>query len=448
MKESVPEELLKRLKKARDIVRKEKGFIRIVSHYDADGICAAGVLCHALLRKDKKFQTKLTSNLKDDYIDYLKEEEFPVTIFCDMGSGQFSNLKDLQGQVIILDHHKPIEDSEDPLQINTHFFGLDGTSEICASSLAFMFSLVLDDTNWDLSALALAGCIGDKQHINGLYGYNAYMVDEAVERGIVDFTDTLNLNGSTVKKALVEGLDPFICGMSGREAKVAEFLNKLNLDPDAKVQELDDDQRRTLASAVIVKLLAQGVRPERAEAFITKRFWLPQWNLHADDLSNYVNACGRMKRMGLGLALCLGDERALSEAIALRKAYKDELRAGLLFLESEGAHEMDNIQFLYTENPSLAGANAGLGMMYILNQEKPTFSLSVTQRDTKVSSRGTNYLISKGLDLASACRTAAEKVGGKGGGHPIASGATIPLGKEEAFLALLDDIVGKQIKGS
>jgi nanoRNase/pAp phosphatase (c-di-AMP/oligoRNAs hydrolase) len=42
----------------------------------------------------------------------------------------------------------------------------------------------------------------------------------------------------------------------------------------------------------------------------------------------------------------------------------------------------------------------------------------------------------------------AEKVGGRGGGHPIASGASIPLGKEETFLALLDDIVGQQIKSS
>jgi RecJ-like exonuclease len=154
-----------------------------------------------------------------------------------------------------------------------------------------------------------------------------------------------------------------------------------------------------------------------------------------------------MKRMGLGLALCLGDEKALTEAIALRKAYKDELRAGLLSLESQGAHEMANIQFFYTENPSLAGANAGLGMMYVLNQDKPTFTLSVTEKDTKVSSRGTNHLITKGLDLALACRTAAEKVGGRGGGHPIASGATIPMGKEEAFLSLLDDIVGQQLKG-
>ena len=56
--------------------------------------------------------------------------------------------------------------------------------------------------------------------------------------------------------------------------------------------------------------------------------------------------------------------------------------------------------------------------------------------------------MNKGLDLALALREAAGEVGGSGGGHPVASGASIPLGKEDAFLELVDYIVGKQLKGS
>ena len=117
---------------------------------------------------------------------------------------------------------------------------------MCAASLAFMFSVVLDENNWDLSALALAGCIGDKQHINGLAGFNAYMVDEAQKRGFIEGTDTLNLNGSTVKTALVEGLDPFICGMSGREDRIADFMKKLNLGSEATLKELGEERTRLL----------------------------------------------------------------------------------------------------------------------------------------------------------------------------------------------------------
>jgi RecJ-like exonuclease len=42
-------------------------------------------------------------------------------------------------------------------------------------------------------------------------------------------------------------------------------------------------------------------------------------------------------------------------------------------------------------------------------------------------------------------RAAAEKVGGVGGGHNIAAGATIPCEKKEEFLGVLDDIVGSQL---
>jgi len=42
-------------------------------------------------------------------------------------------------------------------------------------------------------------------------------------------------------------------------------------------------------------------------------------------------------------------------------------------------------------------------------------------------------------------REASEEVGGTGGGHNVASGATIPRGKEEAFLSKVDEIVGAQL---
>ncbi|UCG70392.1 MAG: DHH family phosphoesterase [Thermoplasmata archaeon] len=443
----VPEGLLDRVSKAKDKLLKERGTVRIISHYDADGICAAGILCMAFLRENIKFHVTLTRSLKDEFVGALGKQRYPITIFCDMGSGQLEAIRELSGDIIILDHHSALLDSEDPLQINPNLFGIDGGTEMCASSLSFLFAEVISEDNRDLSALALAGCIGDKQHINGFTGFNANMLKMAKKRGVVKEKNMLKLSGDNLEKALIEGLDPFISGLSGREDKVLEFLKRINLDPDLKIEDLDEDQKRLLASAVIVKLLSQKIRIERAEGFITKKFWLPQWNLFASDLSNYVNSAGRMDNMGTGLALCLGDESALEKAIELRKAYKDELRSGLLRLEAEGPHVMKNIQFFYCENPSLAGANAGLGMMYLFDQEKPVLALSVLDKETKISSRGTKYLISKGLDLAIACREAAQKVGGRGGGHPVASGATIPKGKEESFLELMDDIVGNQFSG-
>jgi single-stranded-DNA-specific exonuclease len=76
------------------------------------------------------------------------------------------------------------------------------------------------------------------------------------------------------------------------------------------------------------------------------------------------------------------------------------------------------------------------------------FAESTEYADTpkmKASARGTQDLVARGMDLSVAMRASAEKVGGVGGGHNIAAGATIPSDKRDEFLTLLDDIVGSQL---
>ncbi|MGB6500103.1 MAG: DHHA1 domain-containing protein, partial [Thermoplasmata archaeon] len=67
---------------------------------------------------------------------------------------------------------------------------------------------------------------------------------------------------------------------------------------------------------------------------------------------------------------------------------------------------------------------------------------------TKVSSRGLTRQVDRGLDLASVCRTAAGAVGGEGGGHRVASGATIPPGTRTAFLEAADREIARQLVGT
>lgn len=62
------------------------------------------------------------------------------------------------------------------------------------------------------------------------------------------------------------------------------------------------------------------------------------------------------------------------------------------------------------------------------------------------SGRGTRKLVGKGLDLAAAMREASAAVGGMGGGHDVASGATIPTGTAMKFIDLIDSIIEKQLK--
>jgi RecJ-like exonuclease len=68
-----------------------------------------------------------------------------------------------------------------------------------------------------------------------------------------------------------------------------------------------------------------------------------------------------------------------------------------------------------------------------------------SDEETKVSARGTGTLVRKGLDLSRVMGEASAAVGGKGGGHDVAAGATIPAGREGEFVAAADRLVGEQL---
>jgi RecJ-like exonuclease len=68
-----------------------------------------------------------------------------------------------------------------------------------------------------------------------------------------------------------------------------------------------------------------------------------------------------------------------------------------------------------------------------------------SETKTKISARGTHTLTRNGLDLSQVMGEASKAVGGKGGGHNVAAGATIPAGREAEFIEAADIIIGEQM---
>jgi RecJ-like exonuclease len=96
---------------------------------------------------------------------------------------------------------------------------------------------------------------------------------------------------------------------------------------------------------------------------------------------------------------------------------------------------MPALRWFESPETPLAGTQAGLAINYLLPSDLPVFVFSDGgDRPTKVSARGLVRQVERGLDLATVCRSAAAEVGGEGGGHRVASGATIPPGTRERFL--------------
>jgi RecJ-like exonuclease len=195
---------------------------------------------------------------------------------------------------------------------------------------------------------------------------------------------------------------------------------------------------------VTLRLLEQGCTTSAMEEQITDRYFFSSWQTTADDLAQLLNSCGRTDQEGVGVALTLKDAKARQTAEKLRKEYKDGVVQAMKAIVAQGVSKKENIQYFISPNPSLSGVLAGLTMQFVGDCDKPTIALSMQGEKVRISSRANFRLVEKGVDLAVALREAASAVGGQGGGHAVASGATISKGKEEGFLQKLDQIIAQQ----
>ena len=443
LEDLAPQGLLDRAQRAVALVDRASR-VRVLCHYDPDGTTSAAILARALSRRGKRVHATMTHALDTATVARVKAEPNELLVVSDMGSAQLDLLESLPYPVVVLDHHKPPRDSERVVHLNPHLFHVDGAREMCGATTTWLFTLALDAANWDLAGIAAAGAIGDKQDLGGFLGVNASLFAEAVDRKVLLPERRLALRDRPLAQALSLSINPYFRGIGGRPDAASELLRSSGIDPEATLRTIDPTQRRRLTSALALRLIEQGAAPEALEALVEDRYWIEPDQMYAQDLEAYVNSCDRLEQMGLGMAVCLGDREALAQAEALLDEYTSRFLGQLRALETDGLFTKRHIQFFYCEEPSLAGSVAGAGMQCYFDQSRPVFGLSVMDRQTKVSARGTRALVSQGVDLAVACREAAESLEGDGGGHNIASGATIPKGKEEKFLTMVDDIVGRQ----
>lgn len=446
-------------------LRSFDGLVRVISHYDADGITAAGIMARALINDGKRFRLSFVRGINEEVFRNLEHEGFIIVL--DMGSGQIGAIKKMGAIVIICDHHitpelagrtpsgseehgfQPIETEQGIVyEFNSHVFGIDGAYAACGASLCYALVTAINRMNSPTSAIALAGIFGDRQS-QPLIGLNKDIVEEGIAQGYIqEKRNTLSLDGDTIREALTYSVDPYFPGLTGREAKVDEFLGECGIDGSKTQESLSLHQKRNLTNKLMLLHLKQNSPPEAIERMVGTRYFLSEFGQYADTLSNRLNACGRLDRMTTGVAACLCEGTALAMAGKLREKYMSKIRNGLVYLESRGIKKMDHIQYFFNNDPSSSGAFAGLGIQFLFDRHFPIVALSRKDGKVHVSSRGTRELVDLGLNLSTAMRDAGSRVGGNGGGHPIASGATIPDGREIEFLKIVDGIVAEQFKNN
>ena len=219
--------------------------IRVVSHYDADGIAAAGIICRALYGLGFDFHVSLMRNPFTKGLDRLKDEENELLVFSDMGSGQIETIKELGCTVVILDHHQSVKTKvgKNIVQVNANECGLDGNYDACGSTLSYVFVTRLDKRFEQLAPLALAGAVGDKQHIGGFRGLNQIILDKALQNRQLESSVGLKLSGSSLSEALYSSIDPFYRGISGNKNAIEHMLKQLKIDTTSAIDALDTEKK-------------------------------------------------------------------------------------------------------------------------------------------------------------------------------------------------------------
>ena len=119
----------------------------------------------------------------------------------------------------------------------------------------------MEPANVDLSGLAIAGAVGDKQIFSTL---NGHILEEAVNAEVVSIKKGLKIGDGEIAKVLEYTPEPYL-DITGDSEKIAEFLDFLGIE--GNIEDLNPDQTKALTSAVALKL-AKNASPEAVDAAI------------------------------------------------------------------------------------------------------------------------------------------------------------------------------------
>jgi single-stranded DNA-specific DHH superfamily exonuclease len=405
---------------------------RVISHNDADGIASAGLICTALQRADIPFHASLVSRLDPSVVDALE----PPVVFCDMGSGKPDLVSRIEGEVFVFDHHTPVGDL-DCFHVNPHLVGVDGAFEISASGTVYTVVREMGD-NVDLAGLALVGALGDRQM---MMGANRTILEEAANSGVVEVRPGLKMDDGPLESVLATALDPLL-NTTGDVAKTRAFLEEVGVA--GELPKLGRKELSRLSTALVLKVLMQG--SFAADSVVGETIRLKREVVeNAFELMWILNSCGKMEEAGRALTLCMRDRSFLADCINIDHDYRAKTLSEVRQVEGR-LKDTENLRYAILDDMDAAGVVSGLCVRY-LYADKPMVILNRSEGIVKVSARGNRLLVFCGLDLSVALKEGAKKVGGNGGGHSVASGASIPLGTEEEFMKIVDEVVARQLAG-
>lgn len=455
---------------------KQARHVKLVSHIDADGLTSAAVAARALDRLGIPYEAEFLKSLKPHDVERLKNENPDTLWFTDLGSGAASHFGDVQP--VISDHHVP--SARGDYHLNCHFHGEDGARYLSGSTTTYLVARAMDRANRDMANVAIVGCVGDLQDVDAgqLTGMNRVVLEDAVGAGVMSrLVDTRYFGRETrsLTRILQYADDPCVPGVSGRHTEACQFLETLGVPTHAGEEErrwghLTRDERSRVMSAVAKSLLTKGygakaVRRLVGEVYVLRGEEAGQPVRDAKEFATLLNSTARYGEAEVGLAIAMGDRGEMyARGLELLKGHRQNLVAGIQLVKEKGLQERNHLQW-FDAGSAIRETIVGIvaGMMYNAQgarRDLPIFAFADCEGDAsqlpggdqrgpcvKVSGRAGRAIVAQGVNLAEVMRLAGAKVGGAGGGHAPAAGATIPRARLQEFLEAADAVIGDQLRG-
>jgi RecJ-like exonuclease len=439
--------------------------ILLITHLDADGIISASILGASLKRMGAKCTIRTISDLNPEIIRQIKLENHDFHIITDLGAGMALDLKKaFDKNWVVIDHHQISQEeitTDDEYQIlNAWKFGIDGGKEISAGGMTYSVAIALDKRNQDLSSMAVISAIADRQDQGdkkSLLGLNSEIAKTAQSTGLLGINLDIQLTGRETRplhEALAFTSYPHIDGLTWNIESCYSLLKNagLKLKENSRwrvLAELSSEEKNALLDAIskhVSRLKKEEIDIKQDLLGYTYTLLNEDKMSQLRDAREYatmLNACGRIRKAGIGVAICLGDRgRMLTEGEEIVIQYQKMIKTYLTTIFSEKWRMIDDGRSILVNGDGLLAQDM-LGAISSILSGSPTLAdrlIFVRALDSKgyykFSSRKGYGSLSK-INLGKLMRDCADKMGGNGGGHAAAAGCTIPSAKLEEFLLMI-----------
>jgi RecJ-like exonuclease len=445
--------------------------ISVITHLDCDGITSGSIVTKSLIRSGAKCTVRTVNEFSKNIIEKMKSDSRQFHIITDLGGGFAKDIDEALGEDwIVVDHHQiPSEEFDNQKVINAWKYDVDGGKDVSAGGMAYLVSKALHRENTDLAWIAVVAALGDRQdqgEKKSFTGINLEIASDAKKNNQVEIDLDILLVGRETRPlpdALAFTSQPFIEGLTWNRDACLSLLNSsgIKLKDGSRWRvpaELTEDEKRALLQTIskyISTKNASDILDELVGYTYTlsgedKRSFLRD----AREFSTMLNSCGRIRKAGVGISICMGDRtKMLQEGENILVEYRTFLRTYMNTLSSERWRITDNGHYLMVNGEGLVPENMTGAVSSLLGgSQKNTGKIIILRTNgeegtIKFSSRKSTGCKSE-VNLGLLMRECAARVSGVGGGHAAAAGARITKDKLDEFLDYLEKNVSRMQSSS